>query len=176
MVYADALAFADFSAGADMVSSTAFREAMRELASGVALVTSAFERGRLGCVVTSFISLSLSPPSALVCLNGESATLRAIHLSGAFAINILAERHRSLARRFSAPEIRGAERFAEGSWTSLETGAPVLSDALAVIDCRLARVVEHATHAIVIGTAAAVSGGGSEAALVHWRSRFEALK
>ena len=176
MIHADAMAFSDCSAGSDTVSPTAFREAMRELASGVALVTSAFERGRLGCAATSLASLSLSPPTALVCLNGESATLRAIRLSGAFAINVLAERHRSLARRFSAPEIRGSERFAEGSWTTLETGAPVLSDALAVIDCRLARVVEHATHAILIGSAVAVAGGVSEPALVHWRSRFEALK
>ena len=175
MVYADASAFAQSGAGADTVSPTAFREAMRELASGVALVTSAFERGRLGCVVTSFISLSLSPPSALVCLNGESATLRAIRASGAFAINILGERHLSLARRFSAPEIRGGERFTEGAWTTLETGAPILSDALAIVDCRLARVVEHATHVILIGAAVAAARGAAGAALVHWRSRFEAL-
>jgi len=175
MVYADALAFADFSANRDAVSAVDFRETMRELAAGVTLVTSACERGRAGCAVTSFVSLSLSPPSALVCLNGESATLRAIRASGAFAINILGERHLSLAQRFSAPEIRGGERFTEGAWTTLETGAPILSDALAIVDCRLARVVEHATHVILIGAAVAAARGAAGAALVHWRSRFEAL-
>ncbi len=92
-----------------------------------------------------------------------------------FAVNILADRHQNLARRFAATTVRGAERFAEGDWGALETGSPALRDALAVIDCRLERTVEHATHVILIGTAAAVSKGEAGPALVHWRSRFEAL-
>jgi flavin reductase (DIM6/NTAB) family NADH-FMN oxidoreductase RutF len=148
---------------------------MRELASGVALVTTASDQGRAGCVVSSFASLSLEPASMLVCLNGESSTLRSIRASGVFAVNILSHRHRDLAQRFATPKVRGAERFAEGEWGAMETGAPALQDALAVIDCRLDRIVEHATHAILIGLGVAVSKGGAGPALVHWRSRFEAL-
>jgi flavin reductase (DIM6/NTAB) family NADH-FMN oxidoreductase RutF len=175
MVHAHALAVADFRPRSDAVSPHAFREVMRELASGVALVTSAFERQRAGCAVSSFASLSLSPASLLVCLNGDSSTLRCIRASGIYAVNILGGEHVALARRFSDPQVRGSERFAEGEWGALETGAPVLSDALAVVECRLERVVEHATHAILIGAAVAVRKGQGDAALVHWRSRFEAL-
>ena len=175
MVYAEALAADDFSARSVSVAPGAFREAMRELASGVALVTTAFERGRAGCAVTSFASLSLSPASLLVCLNGDSFTLRCIRASGAFAVNILSAEQEMLARRFASPQVRGAERFAQGDWGALETGAPTLADALAVVDCRLARIVEHATHAMVIGEAVAVAKGSAGAALVHWRSQFEAL-
>ena len=175
MAYTEAFSFADGGARPDVVSADAFRETMRELASGVALVTSAFEGVRAGCVVSSLASLSLTPPSLLICLNGDSSTLRCIRASGVFAVNILTERHEALARRFCGPSVRGAERFADGVWRRLETGAPTLFDALAVVDCRLERIVEHATHAIVIGAAAAVANTDQAGALVHWRSRFEAI-
>ncbi len=171
MAAAKLVALSEFNARAQAAAPEAFRDAMRELASGVALLTSV----RAGCAVSSFASLSLSPASLLVCLNGESATLSAIRASGVFAVNILGARHQPLAQRFASSKIRGADRFAEGEWGVMETGAPTLRDALAVIDCRLERVVEHATHVILIGLAVALAKGAQEPALLHWRSRFEAL-
>ncbi|HXT09716.1 MAG TPA: flavin reductase family protein [Roseiarcus sp.] len=175
MALGNVVAIADFETHTQAVAAVDFREVMRELASGVALVTSAFDEARCGCAVSSFASLSLEPASLLVCLNGESATLRCIRASRVFAVNILADRHRGLAQRFASAKVRGAERFAEGDWSALQTGAPALRDALAVVDCRLERIVEHATHAIVIGVAAEATKIGSGRALVHWRSRFETL-
>jgi len=156
------------------VSAEAFRDALRELAAGVALATTAHEGLRAGCVVSSFVSLSLTPPTMLVCLNATSATLRAIESSGVFALNILAGGHERLARRFADPALT-SERFGEGDWGVGETGAPILRDALAVIDCRLERLVSHATHVILIGAAMGVARGPKAAALVHRHSRFGAL-
>ena len=175
MAFRVAFAVNETVARPQAVSADAFRDTMRELASGVALVTSASEGKRAGCAVTSLTSLSLAPPSLLVCLNRDSSTLRAIRASGVFAVSILGIGHEPLARRFSEPGLSGADRFAEGEWRKLHTGAPVLSDALAAIDCRLDRIVEHATHAIVIGAAAALAKGGQAGLLLHWRSRFEAV-
>ena len=171
----NALKLAGPDAPPEAAPPDAFRQVMRELASGVALVTTSFERARVGCAVTSVTSLSLAPASLLVCLSADSSTLRAICASGVFAINLLADRHEALAKRFAARDLGGAERFAQGDWGALTTGAPALADALAVIDCRLERVVEHATHAILIGAAVAVAQGEAAPALVHWRSRFETL-
>ena len=168
-----ALKFAGAARPREAVAPEAFREAMRELASGVALATSAFEGRRAGCAVTSLTSLSLTPASLLVCLHRDSSTLRCIRASGAFAVSILADTHEPLSQRFAAAS--AGERFAQGDWGALTTGSPVLRDALAAVDCRLERVVEHATHAILIGAAVAVSSGGAGAALLHWRSRFETL-
>src|SRR4051794_36539706 len=146
---APVLKLADLSACCEAAPPDAFRDVMRELASGVALATSASEGRRAGCAVTSLTSLSLSPASLLVCLNAESTTLRCIRASGVFAVNIRGVAPEPLARRFAARHVRGGDRFAEGVWQTLSTGAPILDDALAVIDCRLERVIEHATHAIL---------------------------
>ena len=156
------------------VSSERLRDAMRELASGVALATTCHEGLRAGCVVSSFASLSLTPPTMLVCLNATSATLRAVESSGVFALNILAGHHEGLARRFADPAL-ASQRFAQGGWGALETGAPALHDALAVIDCRLERLVPHATHVILIGAALSVARGPAAPALVHRHGRFGVL-
>jgi flavin reductase (DIM6/NTAB) family NADH-FMN oxidoreductase RutF len=174
MAYAETMSVAT-GAGRDYAPAEAFRDALRELAAGVALVTTGAGAERAGCAATSLTSLSLDPPTLLVCLNRDASTLRQIRATGVFAVNILGARHEALARRFSSAEFRGADRFAAGDWLRLSTGAPALTDALAVVDCRLERIVEHATHAIVIGAAAGLMKAGDGPALLHWRSRFASL-
>jgi len=154
----------------------AFRLAMRELASGVALVTAGRGEQRSGCTATSLCSLSLDPPSLIVCIARTSSTLAALRASRAFAVNILSAAHEGLADRFAGRSgVHGAARFAGAEWTTLVTGAPLLRAALACIDCAVEEVLERHTHAILIGRVAAVHRGGGAPALVHRRGRFEQL-
>ncbi len=156
--------------------SANFRLAMREFASGVGIIAAGIGEARSGCTATAIASLSLSPPSLVVCLNRATATLAAARLAGAFSVNVLAAHHLELAKRFAgATGVKGAERFELGDWAPLVTGAPVLGDALATLDCRLEDIVERHTHAIVIGAVEAVRVTKASAALLHWRSHFETL-
>jgi flavin reductase (DIM6/NTAB) family NADH-FMN oxidoreductase RutF len=153
-----------------------FRLAMREFASGVAIVTCANGTERAGCTATALASLSLSPPSLVVCLERSSSTLAVLTRAGAFAVNILAAQHRALASRFAGGNgVDGEARFEEGDWSAIMTGAPALVDALAALDCRVEEIVERHTHAIVIGAVEAVRVGARRSGLLHWRSRFETL-
>jgi flavin reductase (DIM6/NTAB) family NADH-FMN oxidoreductase RutF len=154
--------------------SASFRLAMREFASGVAILTCVNGGVRAGCTATALASLSLEPPSLVVCLERSSATLASLREAGAFAVNILAAQHGALAARFSGRGgIHGEARFEVGDWLPLVTGAPALADALASIDCRVEEILERHTHAIVIGAVQAVRLGAGTAGLLHWRSRFE---
>jgi flavin reductase (DIM6/NTAB) family NADH-FMN oxidoreductase RutF len=176
MSAAKVVALSDFEARGGDVTAGAFRSVMRELASGVVLVTSTFEHKRAGCAVSSVSSLSLEPASLVVCLSAGSSTLRAIRGGGMFAVNILGDRHLALAQRFASSSVRGEDRFAEGGWYLSATGSPRLHDALAVVECRVERIIEHSTHAIVIGACVSAAKGEAASALVHWRSRFEILE
>ena len=157
-------------------AGVAFRLAMRELASGVALVTAGRGKQRTGCTVTSLCSLSLDPPSLIVCIARTSSTLAALRASHTFGVNILAATHENLADRFAGRGgAHGAARFAGAQWTTLVTGAPLLGAALACIDCAVEEVLERHTHAILIGRVAAMRRRGGAPALVHRRGRFEQL-
>jgi flavin reductase (DIM6/NTAB) family NADH-FMN oxidoreductase RutF len=153
-----------------------FRLAMRELASGVSVITCGAGDARNGCTATSVVSLSLSPPTLLVCLGLQTSTLASIRRAGTFCVNILAAEHQDLAERFAGRGgYQGPGRFGLGDWVPLVTGAPALTDGLAAIDCRIEEILERHTHAILIGAVEAVRIPGADEALVHWRSRFGTL-
>ncbi len=153
-----------------------FRLAMREFATGVAIVACGAGETLGGCTASAVSSLSLTPPSLIVCLDQKSSTLAALRRAGAFSVNFLAARHLELAHRFAGRGgFQGAERFAQGDWATLATGAPTLADAAAVIDCELDEILERHTHAVLFGLVAAVRLNDASPALLHWRGKFETL-
>jgi flavin reductase (DIM6/NTAB) family NADH-FMN oxidoreductase RutF len=165
------------SAPSDSGESAVFRQAMREFAAGVSIIACGAGDGRSGCTVTALTSLSLAPPTLLICLSREAHTLKRLTETGSFSVNLLGARHRELADRFASRiGERGAARFGVGRWTTLATGSPLLADALAAVDCRVEEILERHTHAIVIGAVVAVQRGEGGAALAHWRSQYETLE
>lgn len=153
----------------------AFRSTMREFASGVAIVAAGRGDQRNGCTATSLCSLSVEPPSLLVCLDRASATLSTLRRESAFGVSMLAEAHAGLADRFAGRNgLRGAARFAGLDWTTLASGAPLLQAAVALVDCAVEEIVERHTHAIVIGRVVAARTFGGRP-LLHWRGRSSSL-
>jgi len=69
-------------------ASGGFRLAMREFASGVTVVATGQGDGRCGCTATAIASLSMNPPSLVVCLNQATSTLAALRREGVFSAAI----------------------------------------------------------------------------------------
>jgi flavin reductase (DIM6/NTAB) family NADH-FMN oxidoreductase RutF len=154
----------------------AFRHAMGALISGVALIACGAGEERAGCTATSVTSLSLAPPTLLVCLARTSTTLAGLREAGAFSINLLAARQESLAHRFSGHSgVHGSRRFDTARWEALSTGAPVLADALAAFDCLVEEVIERHSHAIVLGAVVSLTEGVDEPALGRRRGEYAPL-
>jgi flavin reductase (DIM6/NTAB) family NADH-FMN oxidoreductase RutF len=139
------------------VSSQAFIEAMRHLAHGVTLITTAHEGRWAGLTATAVCSVSAEPPQLLACINRRAETHRLIAEAGVFAVNVLASEQQRRAEIFAGSgRVYGDQRFAEADWTTLTTGAPVLRPCLATFDCRLVEHVPASSHSIFIGAVAAV--------------------
>jgi flavin reductase (DIM6/NTAB) family NADH-FMN oxidoreductase RutF len=154
----------------------AFRHAMGALASGVAIIACGAGEARAGCTATSLTSLSLAPPTLIVCLARTSTTLAGLREAGAFSINLLAARHQALAHRFSGHSgVHGPRRFDSAQWISLSTGAPVLADALAAFDCLVEEVIERHSHAMVLGAVVSLKEGVDEPVLARRRGEYAPL-
>jgi len=140
-----------------------FRSAMRRIASGVTVVTSDGDHGRVGVTVSSLCSLSLEPPSVLFCLHRENRSLPVLTANGTFAANILSQGQQRVASSFAGliPELR-EDRFAAGEWDALVTGSPSLADALCCFDCRVADVFDFGSHRIIAGEVVAVETKGED--------------
>ncbi len=153
--------------------SAAFRNAMRSLSSGVAVVACGDGDQRVGCTVTSFASLSRTPPTLFVCLARSSSTLAGLQAARAFSVNLLASRHEALAHRFSGRGgVHGRRRFEGALWIALATGAPILADALAAFDCIVEEAIERHSHVIVLGAVVSVREGMDEPALAYSRGDY----
>jgi len=132
-----------------MTSPAEFRHAMRRVATGVTVVTSLREGEPRGITVNAFTSVSLEPPSLLICINREARSYLFISTSRIFCVNVLAGDQRRLAEHFSG-KVR-ERQFAEIGYTTDATGAPVLEGAIAHFDCEVAHEYLFGSHSILIG-------------------------
>ncbi|MBV8581527.1 MAG: flavin reductase family protein [Candidatus Eremiobacteraeota bacterium] len=131
-------------------STDEFRAAMRRFATGVAIVTTAHEGRIHGFTANAFASVSVEPPTVLVCVNRVATAHRLISASQLFCVNILALEQRALAERFAGGEPRS--RFEGVAYHLGVTGAPILDGALAHADCSLSEELTASTHTIFLGT------------------------
>lgn len=156
-------------------NSDDFRIAMRKLVSSVAVVTSCLGKVRNGLTATAVCSVSIDPPTILVCIGRKATAERLMFESKVFAINFLAEGHHDIARAFSTPKLKPEDRFASGQWTSLATGAPVLQGAVAAFDCAVEQRILSGTHYIYIGRVLALASPDHEAPLLYRDGVFRKL-
>lgn len=127
-----------------------FRRVLGHFVTGVTIITTRDAEGRpAGLTANAFASVSLDPPLVLVCVDRASDTHDIIAASGAFAVNILAATQEPVARRFAEDDRE--RRFEELGWREMHTGAPVLDDVLAWVDCRLHATADGGDHTIYIG-------------------------
>ncbi len=153
-----------------------YRDAMSRLAGHVHIVTTAEGSVRRGVTITAACSVSDDPPTVLVCLNLANPRNRIFVESGRFALNVLAADQMDLAHVFSGRDgIEPELRFDYGNWTTLSTGAPVLSRALAAFDCEIIDSKAIATHMVLFGKVMAMEIGDPREALVYFHRDYHTL-
>ncbi|MFG1478471.1 flavin reductase family protein [Xanthobacter sp. V4C-4] len=157
-------------------ASLAYRAAMRKLAGAVSILTVGAGDERTGLTATSVSSLSIDPPTLLICVNRSSSSLPVLRQHRSFAINVLRPHHQTLADQFAGKGgLKGPERYQGADWTRLETGAPVLADALAAFDCELEEAIERHSHFIILGRVVAARITEPADPLLYWAGSYRNL-
>ena len=122
------------------------RDTLGAFATGVAFVAAAPGGAPSGLIVNSLTSVSLDPPLVSFCASRTSLTWSRMRSAERVGISILGSRHEAFARR-AAPA--GADRFAGTDW-SMRGGVPLLSQALAWLECELVDEHRAGDHWIVV--------------------------
>jgi cob(II)yrinic acid a,c-diamide reductase len=149
---------------------------MSHLGSAVHIVTTDGISGRRGVTVTAVCSVSDNPPTLLVCLNDRNPCNASFEENGVFALNMLASGHAELSKAFSGErELPQEERFALANWDTIETGAPVLSDALAVFDCEISGSQLVETHRVLFGRVIGLRIGENLSPLIYHKRGYHKL-
>ena len=155
------------------VEAAEFRQAMRNLASGVAIVASGVGAARRGLTVSSVTSLCMDPPCLLVGVNSSSETHAAILANGRFGVSLLGSGQEDLALRF-AGGVKGVERFATARWKQGVLDVPLLEPAIGALECVLHHHQVVGTHGLFIGRIVATRGGNGDP-LVNFQGALRAL-
>jgi flavin reductase (DIM6/NTAB) family NADH-FMN oxidoreductase RutF len=158
------------------VTAEAFRDALRHFPAGVTVVTIRAGAEVHGLTVSAFVSVSPAPPLVAVMIDHRHYAYELLERPGAaFAVNVLAEGQRELSERFAwTPADQG--RFAGGRWGAAATGAPVLEDALAWLDCTVFSRHPAGSHSLYIGeVVASAVPRPDEQPLVYWNRDYRRL-
>ena len=126
-----------------------FLKAMRGITSTVTVVSAKDGENKQAMTATSVASLSLDPPTMLICINHEASIHDVIKKGLGFCINILSVGQEDLADICSIKE-KEVERFLEGNWSESD-GIPYNKDSQSNMFCNCIKAIEHTTHTIYLG-------------------------
>ncbi len=158
--------------GAAAMDPAEFRNVIGRFLTGVTVVTTAHGGALHGITASAVASLSIDPPTLIVCLNKQSVTRVAVAAAGRFVVNVLAADQADIAMHFAS---KSPEKFVRMAVEPGLHGLPRLPGAIAAIDCRVALEIDGGTHSIFVGRAetAATAPG---APLGYFRGRFVQLE
>jgi flavin reductase (DIM6/NTAB) family NADH-FMN oxidoreductase RutF len=156
------------------VTTEDFKSAMGSFASGVTVVTTVDGDGQpFGLTATAFSSVSKAPPLCLVCVSLDAEAHPVVRATGRFAVNLLASEQEWISTRFAT---HGLDKFEGVDWVRGEaTGTPVLTGALAAIECDVTTTIPAGDHDVFLGAIRRITLGNGEP-LLHHRGRYRDLR
>lgn len=155
------------------IDDRSFRKALSCFASGVTVVTANNDEGNpVGVTVSAFSSLSLTPPLVLFCLDKRTTSMDAFR-KGPFAINVLTENQREVSIQFAS---RKADKFEGIDWQAGKSGAPIINNCLASLECSLHELIEGGDHLIFVGKVEAITQQTGGQPLVYFRGAYASVE
>ncbi|MCV2490890.1 flavin reductase family protein [Geodermatophilus sp. YIM 151500] len=134
------------------VDAAEFAAALRQYASGVCLLTVQDDIDDVGTTVSSVMSVSAAPPLVAVGLAADGYPAEVLGGVGACALTVLAAQHAIVASRFASAGRPSARHLLESvPWTrAAGSGAIVLRDGVAGLDCRVSSLVPAGDHVLAL--------------------------
>ncbi len=154
------------------IDSGDFRHVLGHFPTGVTVVTSAGEPGSgrpVGIAIGSFASISLDPPLVGFFLGTQSGSWPAMEASGHFCVNVLSADQQELCGLMAS---RSESKFDGIEVQTAASGAPILPDVVAVIDCSIHQVVPAGDHNLIVGRVQSLGVGRDTDPMVFYKGQY----
>jgi len=126
-------------------------ELFRRLTAGVYVIGVAEGERRNAFTAAWLMQVSFDPLLLALSVNPGHASYPLLVGGGGFAVSVLSREQVHLAKHFGTRSARETDKLAGIAWRSGGTGAPILADAVAYLECRLTQRIAAGDHEIVIG-------------------------
>jgi flavin reductase (DIM6/NTAB) family NADH-FMN oxidoreductase RutF len=154
------------------IDSKAFRHALGRFPTGVTIITGRDEQtgAAVGLTVSSFNSLSLTPPLVLWSISSKSPSLTAFGPGRAHCIHVLQASQSELALHFATPK---PDKFNGVALKAMadESLPPQLPECAVVFHCVTERLIEAGDHYLVIAAVSSFDAFEADS-LVFCKSQF----
>ena len=162
------------TATTDALDPRAFRQALGQFPTGVAVVTATHDNYPIGMTANSFSSVSLAPPLVSWSVAKSSPNHDPFVAAEAFAVHFLGADHHELALRFGQ---RGADKFAGLAHAPGDTGAPLIEGLAPIFECRAWARYPGGDHTIVVGAVREIVGPATaKHPLLYHEGRYSAMR
>ncbi|MFI9812507.1 flavin reductase family protein [Saccharothrix variisporea] len=163
----------DVAAELSGVTPAEMRSTLARFATGVVVLTVGGEHMH-GMTANAFSSVSLEPPLVLCCVARTATMHGAITAAGHFATSVLRADQEASARHFAdRARPAGQAQFDAVAWRPGElTGAPVLAEALAWLECEVADAYDAGDHSVFIGRVLGSGIGDGGAGLLFFDGAY----
>ena len=126
----------------------AFRRTLGQFSTGVTVIATERDGQPVGVTANSFSSLSLDPPLILWSIARTSRSFTAFSEATHFCVSVLGEHQIDVSQKLSSSR---DDKFSEVSWQSGIGGSPVITGAIATLECSTFAVQDGGDHIILIG-------------------------
>jgi flavin reductase (DIM6/NTAB) family NADH-FMN oxidoreductase RutF len=140
--------------------------------SGVTALCSLIDGEPVGMAASSFTSVSLDPPTVLVCVSHTSATWELLRRAERLGVSILSAGHDTACRQLAA---RQGDRFAGVGWNATAEGAVLLEGASLWLECAVDQEVSAGDHDVILLRIHALESDPDIPPLVFHGSNFRRL-
>lgn len=154
------------------LDARAFRRALGQFATGVAVITAqAADASAIGLTMSSFNSVSVDPPLILFSIDRKAFSLAAMTKAEGYAVNILGRDQEHLSDKFA--------RALGDKWEAVEHTlghtAPLIAGAIAHFECVPYAQYDGGDHVIFVGRVVRFSAYPAKEPLIFFRGAYRSL-
>lgn len=153
-----------------------FKSALGSWAAGVTIVTTRGTDNQVyGLTVSSFASLSMDPLLILVCIQNSNVLVDMVNTSGHFGVSILAVGQEDISTFFAKSGREPVTSYDQFDMEEWHTGSPLVSGAIAQLDCELHEAVPGGDHTIFVGRVVGAAATPDKEPLIYYRRGYRKL-
>ena len=127
------------------------KTALRMIPYGIYVMT-AERGGEIAAATVNWVTqTAFAPPLVAVGVKTDSGAYDIAKEAGGFALNMLGKGQQGLAFGFFKPATVEGDKVSGEPFHAGSTGAPILDNAIASVECQIVEIVEQGDHHIFVG-------------------------
>ncbi len=134
------------------MNNDAKKTTLRMIPYGIYVLTADDGKGGIAAATVNFVmQSSFAPPLVVVGVKADSGAYQVVKAAGKFALNMLGKDQKPLAFAFFRPADVKEGKLSGQAYRPGTTGAPILTEAPAAVECTVKSILAEGDHHIVIG-------------------------